>query len=225
MPGIFKRFLDARWSWNLILGPVYNRLIRNAASEVYRYLVKEIRPPEGVKILDVGSGPGILALELAKENPTTSVIGIDYSSTQVRAANRLRKRNQIQNCIFRRGDAMSLPFKDVSFEIVVSVGSIKHWPDAEKGLQEIKRVLKSKGLAFIAESDRDASEEDFYRLAQKFTAWYVWDSFMTWYLRSIVFGQSYICQEAESLAKSAGFSQVKAEKLKGWPFFLMKLGK
>jgi ubiquinone/menaquinone biosynthesis C-methylase UbiE len=222
---LWKRFLDARWSWNFIQGPVYNRLIRKAGLEVYRYLVSKIRPPKKAQILDVGSGPGILTLRLAKENPTASVVGIDYSPTQVSAADRLKKRRHIQNCTFRRGDAMNLPFKDTSFDIVMSVGSIKHWPDAKKGLQEIRRVLGLDGLAFIAESDREASNEDLYRFTRQFTAWYVWDRFMRWYLRSIVFGQSYTCEEAESLARAAGFSQVEVKKVKGWPFFLMKMSK
>jgi ubiquinone/menaquinone biosynthesis C-methylase UbiE len=220
---LWKCFLDARWNWNFIQGPVYNRLISKAASDVYCYLRNEILPPRNTRILDVGSGPGILTLQLAKENPTTTIIGIDYSPTQVRAANRLKIRHQIQNCTFRKGDAMNLPFKDAHFDIVMSMGSIKHWPNAARGLQEIRRVLVPEGLAFIAESDRDASYEDFSRFACKFTAWYVWDRFMRWYLCFIVFGQSYTCEEAESLAKSAGFSQVEVKKVKGWPFFLMKL--
>lgn len=187
--------------------------------------MSEIRPPSNARVLDVGSGPGILTLRLAKENPTASLVGIDYSPTQVRAADRLRIRHQAKNCVFRRGDAMNLPFEDDLFDIVMSVGSIKHWPDAAKGLQEIRRVLGSDGLAFIAEADRDASEEDFSRFACQFTAWYVWDRFMRWYLRSVVFGQSYTCEDAESLAKSAGFNRVEVEKVKGWPFLLLKLSK
>ena len=222
---LWKRFLDARWSWNFIQGPVYNRLISKAGTEVFSYLASEIRLPRNARVLDVGSGPGILTLRLAQENPTASLVGIDYSPTQVRAANRLRIRRQVKNCVFRRGDAMTLPFENAFFDIATSVGSIKHWPDLVRGLQEIRRVLSPDGLAFIAESDRDASDDDFYRFVRKFTAWYVWDRFMRWYLRSIVFGQSFTCQEAESLAKSAEFSQVKVEKVKGWPFFLLKLSK
>jgi ubiquinone/menaquinone biosynthesis C-methylase UbiE len=220
---LWKRFLDARWSWNFIQGPVYNRLISKAGTEVFSYLGREIRPPRNARVLDVGSGPGLLTLRLAKENPTASLVGIDYSPTQVRAANRLRIRHQVKNCTFRRGDAMNLPFEDAFFDIAISVGSIKHWPDVVRGLQEIRRVLGLDGLAFIAEADRDASEEDFSRFARQFTAWYVWDRFMRWYLRSVVFGQSYTCQEAEYLAKSSGFNLVEVEKVKGWPFFLLKL--
>lgn len=221
--GVFKRFLDARWAWDLIQGPIYNRLIFKAASELYQRFIHEFNLPEKAKILDIGSGPGFLTLLLAKENPTVSVVGIDYSPTQVRAANHLRIRNQIYNCNFRQGDAINLPFPDASFDIVISVASIKHWPEAKKGLQEIRRVLTVNGSAFIAEADRDATREEIYRFASRFTAWYVWDPFMKWYLRRVVFGQSYARKEAELIARAARFSQVLVEKVSESPFFLLKL--
>lgn len=220
-----KRLFDGKWGWNIVQGPVYNRLIYKAASELYRYLVAEINTQKNKQILDIGSGPGFFTLLLAQENPTSSVIGIDHSSTQVRAANRLKIRNQIQNCSFRKGNAMGLPFKDSLFDVVVSVASIKHWPDAKRGLQEIRRVLKLDGEAFVGEVDRCAPDEEINWFADNFTAWYVWDWFMRWYLRSIVFGQSYTRKEAEAIALSAGFSYVSVEKVSGWPFFLIKLRK
>lgn len=223
--GFLKRFLDARWAWNIIQGPIYNRLIFKAASELYQRFIREIQPPENAKILDVGSGPGFLTLLLAQENPTVSVVGVDYSPTQVRAANHLRIRNQIHNCSFREGDAMNLPFEDASFDTVISAGSIKHWPDGRRGLQEIQRVLMPNGSAFIGETDRNATDEEIYRFACKFTAWYVWNPFMKWYLRRVVFGQSYTRKEAELMARAAGFSQVSVGKVSEWPFFIMKLQK
>jgi len=223
--GVFKRFLDARWAWDLIQGPIYNRLIFKAASELYQRFIHEINLPERAEILDVGSGPGFLTLLLAKENPTMSVVGIDYSPTQVRAANHLKICNQISNCSFRQGDAMNLPFRDASFDIVISVTSIKHWLDGKRGLREIRRVLTPNGSAFIAEADREATDEELYRFASKFTAWYVWDKFMRWYLRQVVFGQSYSRREAEWMARAVGFATVSMEKVSGWPFFLMRLRK
>jgi len=225
MHRILKQFADSRWAWDMLQGPIYNRLILKAASELYERFVLGIQPPENARILDVGSGPGFLTLQLAREYPTVSVMGIDYSSTQVRAANRVRDRNQIRNCSFRQGDATALPFEAASFDIVVSVGSIKHWPDGTRGLQEIRRVLVPNGLAFIAEADKNGTDAEIHRFAKKFTAWYVWDGFMRWYLRRVVFGQSYTREEAQSMAVAAGFTTVLAEKVADWPFFLMKLRK
>lgn len=48
---------------------------------------------------------------------------------------------------------------------------------------------------------------------------------MKWYLRRVVFGQSYARKEAELMARAAGFSQVSAEKVSESPFFIMKLQK
>jgi len=225
MQHILKWFCDSRWAWDLIQGPIYNRLIFNAAAEPYRLFLREIASPEHAQILDVGSGPGFLTLQLASEYPTVSIIGVDYSSTEVRTANRLRIRDQIPNCTFTQGDAMHLPFKDGSFDLVISVGSIKHWPDGKRGLREMHRVLRHNGLALIAEADRDAPDEEIYRFAEKFTAWYVWDPFMRWYLRRIVFGQSYTREEAQSFATATAFQDVLVEKVADWPFFLMKLRK
>ncbi len=223
--GFLKRFLDARWAWDIIQGPLYNRLILKAASELYQLFISAIQPPKNARILDVGSGPGFITLALAQENPTVSVVGIDYSPTQVRSANRLQIHKQIQNCIFRQGNSMDLPFKDASFDIVISLASITHWPDAKRGLQEIRRVLMPHGFAFIGEKDGDSTDGEIFRFARRFTAWYVWDRFMKWYLHRIAFKQSLSRKEAESVAKEAGFKHALARKVLGWPYFFMELRK
>lgn len=43
--GIFKRFLDARWAWDLIQGPIYNRPKFEAAYELCQQFVREIQLP------------------------------------------------------------------------------------------------------------------------------------------------------------------------------------
>ena len=45
MPRLLKRFCDSRWAWDLVQGPIYNRLIYGAASELYEQLASEIQPP------------------------------------------------------------------------------------------------------------------------------------------------------------------------------------
>ena len=158
---VLKRFLDGRWVWDTMQGLLYNSLILRTAKELDRHFIDEIIPDEGAQILDVGAGPGFVTLQIARENPTVSIVGIDYSSTQVRAANRFRVRDQSLNCSFWQCDAMDLPFKHGAFDIAISVASIKHWPDAEKGLREIWRVLAPGGRAFITEADREATDRVF----------------------------------------------------------------
>ncbi len=220
---LLKRVLDSRWFWDLVIGPVYNRLICEAASEVYRLFIAGLRPPSGARILDVGCGPGHVALMLAQEHPSASVTGVDYSATQVKAAARLKTRRRVHNCDFLRANAMCLPFDDASFDLVVSFASIKHWPDTCRGLKEIRRVLAPDGAAFVAEADREAPADEVCRFADRFRAWYVWYGLLKWYARRIVFGQSLSRDEAGSAARSAGFGRVFVEKMAEWPFFVMEL--
>jgi ubiquinone/menaquinone biosynthesis C-methylase UbiE len=119
---------DARWMWNLF-GPIYNRQIYNALFELYEHVAEEIHVNDPARILDVGSGRGYITLLLAARRPAAVLTGVDFSVMQVRAAERLRKRRGIANCRFEVENAMRLPYVDNSFDAVVSVGSIKHWPD------------------------------------------------------------------------------------------------
>ncbi|MBU4392044.1 MAG: class I SAM-dependent methyltransferase [Actinobacteria bacterium] len=220
--GLFKRFSDSRFAWDVVQGPVYNRLIGGAASELYERFVDSVSPPEGSRLLDIGCGPGHICLMLAVKHPTVSILGVDYSQTQVRAANRLREKQGITNCEFVRGDAMDLPFGDTSFETVISFASIKHWPDERRGLEEVRRVLVPGGSTLIEEADSAADYEDLQRFYQRFSAWWVYGRFMDFYLNSVVFGRSVSMKEAEALARASGFTDVSAEKVEGWPMFLLR---
>jgi ubiquinone/menaquinone biosynthesis C-methylase UbiE len=220
--GIWKRFTDSKFGWSLIEGPFYNRLIIKASSGGYQRIVDRLSPPDNTRILDVGSGPGYVSLMLAAQYPTVSVTGVDYSRTQVRFANRLRTRKGITNCEFIQGNAMELPLEDGSFDIVISVGSIKFWPDKVRGLREIKRVLVPNGLAFIVESDAGFEEKEFDRYASRFDAWYVSSYFVKKHMR-LVFSQSITTKEAERIADTAGFEHKFVAKVPEEPLFAMLL--
>lgn len=222
---IFKRFCDARWAWDMIQGPVYNRLIYNAADTMYQRFISEVQPADNSKILDVGSGPGFITVQLAEGNPTIFVIGIDYSSTEIKAANRLLRRTKIENCQFRQANAMDLPFADGSFDGVVSAASIKHWPDAKRGLLEIKRVLKPSGYAFIGDADQGAPIDEIKKFANRFTSWYTYRPFIRWYAKNVVFGKSYKAEEVAVMALDAGFKDAVVNKILDWPFFIIRLRK
>lgn len=218
-----KKVLDSRLGWDLFQGPIYNRLIDRAADDLYRLVVSESNPPDGSRVLDIGCGPGFVSLRIAEAYPSVTVTGIDYSDTQVKSACKLSEKRGALRCDFLRGDAMDLPFYDSSFFTVVSVASIKHWPDPVRGLKEIRRVLSPGGLAVVAEADRDCSAEELDRFAKRFKSWFVYGRFMRWYLGDVVFGRSLTPGEAEGFARAAGFDQAGARKMEGWPFFTVTL--
>jgi ubiquinone/menaquinone biosynthesis C-methylase UbiE len=215
---------DARWMWDFF-GPIYNRQIYNALSELYEHIAQAIEMDGSLQIIDVGAGPGYATLLLAAQHPTASLLGIDFSATQVRAAERLRKQRGIHNCRFEQGNAMHLSFADNRFDGVVTIGSIKHWRDPQQGIAEIHRVLAPGRWAVISETDRDATEEALRRFIQRFTAWYFWDPLLYWGLRHIIFGRSFSEQEIVSLAQTAGFREIRTEKLGDCPYVIVKAQK
>ena len=222
---IFKRILDSRLSWDVFQGRIYNRLIWNAAGPIIEDVIDRTKPPRpDARVLDVGSGPGLATIRAARKYPSATIIGVDYSPEQVRAARRNLRKNPVPNCSFILGNAMELPFEDNSFDMVISIASIKHWPDGVRGLREISRVLKPGSEAHIGEADRECNSLDLDRFISNFAApWWVNKRLVGWYLRSTVFGKSYNCAEAERMAVEAGFAAVKVEKIPGAPAFRMTL--
>ena len=215
---LLKRFSDSRWAWSYFLGPVYNRTIMKAEDGLYEDLVELIESPDDMHLLDVGCGPGFLPIMLARANPTSQVTGMDFSPRQVAFANRNLERSGISNCRFIEADAMDLPFEDGSFDIVTSIFSIKYWPDPERGLREIRRVLDPGGALHMAELNREFSDAEFdslMALVRRSLSWYYSYHLAHVFARGAILSQSVAMDEVAGWAASAGFHEVAADKIIG----------
>jgi len=98
-------------------------------------------------ILDLGSGTGYLAIEIAKKAPGLQVHGIDLSRQMVKIAGRHAR--GVDNAQFVFGNAAKLPFKNNSIDLVVSTGASHHWKTPQLVFDECYRVLKYGGEAWI----------------------------------------------------------------------------
>jgi len=98
-------------------------------------------------ILDLGSGTGYLAIEIARKAPGLQVCGIDLSKRMVKIARRHAR--GVSNTQFVFGNAARLPFKDNSMDLVVSTGASHHWKTPRLVFDECHRVLKTGGEAWI----------------------------------------------------------------------------
>lgn len=130
---------------------VYDWLVSPAMGDFYRRVVGEVAPlaPQGT-FLDVGSGPGRLAVRLAETAPNARVTGVDIAPDMVARANQLAERFGLAaRAKFVVGDVADLPFPSESFDVAVSTLSMHHWADPAKGLREIHRVLRPGGVARI----------------------------------------------------------------------------
>jgi ubiquinone/menaquinone biosynthesis C-methylase UbiE len=98
-------------------------------------------------ILDAGCGAGWLVRMLAERVPEGRVIGMDISDEMVRRAR--RNYVDVENAMFVVGAADEIPWDANFFTRVISVESAYYWPDPARGLQEIYRVLREGGTAWI----------------------------------------------------------------------------
>ena len=124
--------------------------------------------PEG-SLLDIGTGPGRLLIALHRKSPRLRLIGVDSSGPMVAQARKNIIRAGLSPSIdIEVGNAGFLPFHGESFDVVVSTGSIHHWKEPEKGLDEVYRVLKRKGVALIYDLVSDTPQYVLDELSRDF---------------------------------------------------------
>lgn len=229
MTDIIKKILDSKLAWDLFQTPIYNRVVSPTSKRIVEDVLDSIEKAKGLsadgfRALDVGCGSGLATRTAARRYRNISIIGVDYSASQIKAANRDLARDPLRNCRFRTGNAMNLPFEDNSFNMVVSVASFKHWRDGTKGLREILRVLKPRSKAIIGEVDRDYDYKDMERFCRSLNhTRLINKKLFEFHMKRTVFGKSYSRAEAQACAYRAGFTDVTVEKLRGWPVFIMAL--
>jgi SAM-dependent methyltransferase len=105
---------------------------------VARRLVQHYGLKAGQRVLDVGCGKGFLLHDLALAMPGLKIAGLDLSSYAIENA-----RNEVSGFL-KVGNAVSLPYPDGHFELVISVNTLHNLrlPDLEIALREIERVGK-----------------------------------------------------------------------------------
>jgi len=119
-------------------GIVMARMNQRMAARAIELL--DVQPSN--KILEVGFGPGVAIQLLAKSVLSGRVTGIDPSEEMIaQAAARNRKAIESGQVDLCRGSAERLPFADNSFDRVLTINSMKIWPDAIAGLREMRRVM------------------------------------------------------------------------------------
>jgi len=105
------------------------------------------------QIHEVGCGQGTDGIYLCRHLAHDGqYVGIDYSEKSVEIA--INSSLVVSEPLpvmpeFYQGNAEALPFEDDSIECIYSMGVIHHTPDTEKAAQEIRRVLKPNGKAYV----------------------------------------------------------------------------
>jgi len=150
------------------------------------------------KILDIGTGPGYVPLEIAKRAPGLEITGIDLSSGMVKVANKNAEELGFSNRVkFKVANAASLPFENGYFDFVISTLSLHHWLKPTEYIKEIHRVLKKNGQAYIYDIWKDTPKEIDEQVRKK----YGW--FLSFLFLSVVRSHSALTlKEAEEILSS-----------------------
>jgi SAM-dependent methyltransferase len=100
------------------------------------------------RVLDAGCGGGGMPLSLAEE--AEYVVGIDPIERFSDAGTRLGRERAMRNLRFVLADGMALPFKNGSFDLVLSHAVIEHVEEAPRYLRECARVLAPGGHVYLS---------------------------------------------------------------------------
>lgn len=203
----------------------YDRIIADAVLQTMTAsgLLDRIRvaAAEGGRILEVGCGGGQLAQQLVSGIPGATVTGIDLSEEQIDRANRRRlvlPPDEANRLVFQTASALDLPFAENTFDAVISIASIKHWPDRARGVSEMTRVLKDGGPLLITETDRGCHLSDARRFARATHLPRLLQLPYLWMFRTYVAGQGLDLDEAREAAVDPDLTDAAVARVAGTPF-------
>jgi SAM-dependent methyltransferase len=140
-PTAFRDFERAGWEVNV---SEYDEAFARLTQQAIGPLLEAVGVRQGIRLLDVATGPGYVAAAAAASG--ARVAGIDFSAPMIARARQLAPAVE-----FQEGDAEELSFPDASFDAVVMNFGILHMARPERAVSEAARVLKPAGrFAFTA---------------------------------------------------------------------------
>jgi ubiquinone/menaquinone biosynthesis C-methylase UbiE len=113
-----------------------------------RQAIALARPSATARVLDVATGTGILALELAPR--VARVDAVDFAPRMLEHLERNRRALGLENVHALAADGQALPFADGQFDAAFSMFGLMFFPEREKGFSELHRVLAPGGAAVVS---------------------------------------------------------------------------
>jgi ubiquinone/menaquinone biosynthesis C-methylase UbiE len=133
------------WEWFFFICNGGERRSRNV-------ILNHLPKAEGLKLLDVAIGDGVYVGWLPRD---WNLVGIDVSTGQLAGC---RRRNPDRAMRLALGEAECLPFRDGSFDAVLSIGGFNHFHDPEAALREMVRVVRPGSTIVISDELPDLTK-------------------------------------------------------------------
>ena len=157
--------------------PEYLRVAGQFLNQLKQRTYTHMKIETGIKVLDVGCGPGIDTMALSQlVGATGEVYGIDHDKAMITEAEQRAEKAGISAWVkHKHSDATSLPFETGYFDSCRSERLFQHLPNPAKALDEIARVTKVNGWVVVLDTDWgsgsiDTSEIDIERRLARFMA-------------------------------------------------------
>lgn len=115
-------------------------------------LLSFLPPNDSLRVLDLATGTGDVAICLGKNPKVQEVLGIDLSEGMIKIGqNKVTKKGLFSKVQLQIGDGVEIPFPNESFHAVTTSFGIRNFSDPLQSLQNMRRVLKPGGRALIME--------------------------------------------------------------------------
>lgn len=115
----------------------------------------DIKPESHV--LDVGCGTGFAVIEIARQLDRGKACGIDISPGMIEKARRNIPEELLGRVSFHQASADGIPYPDGEFDYILCTNSFHHYPDTQRALKEMYRVLRPGGMLVILDNATDLS--------------------------------------------------------------------
>ncbi|TWU43860.1 Demethylrebeccamycin-D-glucose O-methyltransferase [Novipirellula aureliae] len=128
--------------------------------------------PVGSRLIDLGCGPGLILIEIAKHDPDVQIMGVDSSTEMLdMAKQQIDFAGLLDRISLQQGDATTMKeFADEMADTVVSNSLIHHLADPITGLRSALRLVKPGGRVFIRDLFRPESETEVERLVSLYAS-------------------------------------------------------
>ncbi|WP_336714320.1 class I SAM-dependent methyltransferase [Arthrobacter sp. USHLN218] len=121
------------------------------AEDCAAYLLPHLKP--GMRLLDVGCGPGSITADLAELVAPGEVVGLDRSDDVLEQAAELAALRGVDNAVFVSGNIYDLDYDDDTFDVVHAHQVLQHLTDPVAALYELRRVTKPGGIVAVRDAD------------------------------------------------------------------------
>jgi len=190
-------------SYSQRANPVFEaELALRTAAEEGAFFLPHLRA--GMRVLDLGCGPGSITLGLAEAVAPGEVVGVDFQPAQVAQAQALSAARGVMNVRFEVADVYRLPFPDGSFDAVFAHAVLMHLREPVRALVEVRRVLRPGGIVGVRDSDWGGRiHAPATRLLEQ---WYA----LTVRVRQLNGGDPFMGRHHRRLLLEAGFARAEA---------------